>query len=270
MPYENQHSSAEKIVENLERIRRFEGTPAEFWPAFLEWSCGVSEAGMGVLLVKTKQDAAWKTLAFWPAEGRRALRSANVKAKIEAAAEAAVDRGYTHTDVGAIGGSYSNGAVIAARLQMEEGDPVSAVVFMLEKDRRDKAEDAAMRLVLIADTPAVYQLVRLVQKAKTDVIQFSDALDFTVLLNDEKRFIAAAMTFCNELAARFQCQRVSLGWLDGNYVRVKAISHMEKFEKKMDAVQNLEAAMEETLDQDQVDGGLIQLLQQFVQLRLPG
>ena len=35
------------------------------------------------------------------------------------------------------------------------------------------------------------------------------------------------------------------------YIRVQAISHMEKFEKKMDAVQYLEAAMEEAFDQDE-------------------
>jgi biotin carboxyl carrier protein len=59
------------------------------------------------------------------------------------------------------------------------------------------------------------------------------------------------MTFCNELASRYRCDRVSLGWLKGAYVRLQAISHMERFEKKMDAVQTLEAAMEEAFDQDE-------------------
>src|SRR4030042_1812953 len=72
-----------------------------------------------------------------------------------------------------------------------------------------------------------------------------------VLLNGEKKFMAAAMTFCNELASRYRCERVSLGWIKGQYVRVQAISHMERFEKKMDAVQALETAMEEALDQDE-------------------
>jgi len=59
------------------------------------------------------------------------------------------------------------------------------------------------------------------------------------------------MTFCNELASRYRCDRVSLGWIKGAYVRVQAISHMERFEKKMDVVQSLETAMEEAFDQDE-------------------
>jgi len=99
--------------------------------------------------------------------------------------------------------------------------------------------------------PADYQQVRVVQQAKNDVVQFAEALDLMVLLNEQERYMGAAMTFCNELAARYRCSRVSLGWLKGGYVRLQAISHIEKFDKKMDAVQALEAAMEESFDQDE-------------------
>jgi len=44
--------------------------------------------------------------------------------------------------------------------------------------------------------------------------------------------MAAAMTFCNEIASRYRCDRVSLGWIKGAYVRVQAVSHMERFRKK--------------------------------------
>jgi multidrug resistance efflux pump len=59
------------------------------------------------------------------------------------------------------------------------------------------------------------------------------------------------MTLVNETAARYQCARVSLGWCDNGYVRLQSISHMERFERKMDIVTSLEAAMEEALDQDE-------------------
>jgi len=69
-------------------------------------------------------------------------------------------------------------------------------------------------------------------------------------VNEPDRFLAAAMAFCNELAARWQCERVSLGFLKKHYVELIAMSHTEKFSRKMHAVQFLEAAMEECLDQD--------------------
>ncbi|NIP96792.1 MAG: GAF domain-containing protein, partial [Akkermansiaceae bacterium] len=45
--------------------------------------------------------------------------------------------------------------------------------------------------------------------------------------------------------------RVSLGWLVKGNMRLQAISHTEKIEKKMRAVLNLEEVMEEALDQDE-------------------
>ena len=55
---------------------------------------------------------------------------------------------------------------------------------------------------------------------------------------------------CNGLATRFHCDRVSLGWLVNGYVRLKAMSRTERFDKNMDAVKSLEMVMEESLDQN--------------------
>ncbi|MBT7456106.1 MAG: HlyD family efflux transporter periplasmic adaptor subunit, partial [Gemmatimonadetes bacterium] len=80
--------------------------------------------------------------------------------------------------------------------------------------------------------------------------QFTGVLDLMTLMNEQDRFLSAAMTFCNELASRHQCEHVSLGWLKDGYIRVQAISHVDDFDKKMDAVQQLERVMEESFDQD--------------------
>ncbi|ETR69656.1 MAG: membrane-fusion protein-like protein [Candidatus Magnetoglobus multicellularis str. Araruama] len=80
---------------------------------------------------------------------------------------------------------------------------------------------------------------------------FEKTLSLNILLNEVSRYQAAVMTLCNELAARFQCSRVSLGWLEKKYIRIQGMSHVEHFEPKMSAVQDLEAAMEETLDQNE-------------------
>jgi len=78
----------------------------------------------------------------------------------------------------------------------------------------------------------------------------ADTLDLMVLLNKEDRFVAYVMTLCNEIASQFSCSRVSLGYMEGRYIKTQGISHIEKFELKMEAVKSLEAAMEEAFDQD--------------------
>ncbi|UCD51093.1 MAG: HlyD family efflux transporter periplasmic adaptor subunit [Phycisphaerales bacterium] len=68
--------------------------------------------------------------------------------------------------------------------------------------------------------------------------------------NRQNRFTSVAMAVCNELATQWKCERVSLGFLKGRYVHVKAISHTENFSRKMRLVQDIETAMEECVDQD--------------------
>jgi len=87
-------------------------------------------------------------------------------------------------------------------------------------------------------------------EARTRVSHFASVLDLMVLLNAEKKFLSAAMSFCNELATRHGCERVSLGWLQSGYIRLQAISRVDHFDRKSEAAQKLEAAMEESLDQN--------------------
>ncbi|MBW2370827.1 MAG: HlyD family efflux transporter periplasmic adaptor subunit [Deltaproteobacteria bacterium] len=64
------------------------------------------------------------------------------------------------------------------------------------------------------------------------------------------RFMSAAMALCNEMSTRWQCSRVSLGFLKGRYVEIQAMSDTEKFSRKMVLLQDIETVMEECLDQD--------------------
>jgi RND family efflux transporter MFP subunit len=128
----------------------------------------------------------------------------------------------------------------------------SVVVILVAHGTAAAAQAAALldRLTAVATQVPVQHLQRLLERTRTDVVQFSNVLDLLALLNDREKFVDAAMALVNELTARLRADRVSLGWLSKGYIRARAISHMEKFEKKMDAVQQLEAAMEEALEQD--------------------
>lgn len=76
------------------------------------------------------------------------------------------------------------------------------------------------------------------------------AMGVLAVVNQTNRFQQFAMSLCNELASRFGCDRVSLGFIKGRYARLAAMSNTEKFAKGMDLVRAVEVAMEECLDQD--------------------
>ncbi|MBW2622614.1 MAG: hypothetical protein JRD68_06885, partial [Deltaproteobacteria bacterium] len=247
---ENVDAGMDRLIESLEKMRRFSGPPNEFWPAFLEKSAHLVGAAFSVLMVRDKDGEVWKTFAAWPARGPADIKRSDLKERMEAAAEASVSGGYSRGEPGPKAGR-AGGEAIAVRLDIEDEDSDSVAVFFIENGKKALAEKMVIRLKLVANIPAGYQMVRVARQAQNDVVQFAEALDLMVLLNAEKKYVAAAMTFCNEVASRYGCERVSLGWIKGAYVRVQAISHMEKFEKKMDAVQKLEIVMEEAFDQDE-------------------
>jgi len=248
---EDQQVERDQLFRSLEHIRQFDGPPQQFWPAFLEFASRLAGAGNGLLLMQGEGDTTWRKLCVWPEKGLSKAQYAGMTRKIEEIAEGASARMSAWATAGEPATKEAKTIVLGVRLDLAEDARVCVAVFLVDKGVESEVEDTAMRLRLVADTPALYQQQRAAQQVKHDVVQFAEALDLMVLLNVEKRYMATAMTLCNEIASRYQCTRVSLGWLEGGYVRLQAISHMEKFEKKMDVVQNLEAAMEEAFDQDE-------------------
>src|SRR5260221_565987 len=53
-------------------------------------------------------------------------------------------------------------------------------------------------------------------------------------------FASSAMNLANELATRTVAARVSIGWLKGNKIKLKAISHSEEFDRKQELSVQLE------------------------------
>jgi RND family efflux transporter MFP subunit len=75
-------------------------------------------------------------------------------------------------------------------------------------------------------------------------------LELVVRVTRHRQFGPASLELVNAVAARLGWTQVFLGWRRGPYVRVRAISHLDRFERRAEHVRLIEAAMEETLDQD--------------------
>ena len=229
----------------IQEFHSFSGHAAEFWPAFIDFACRQADAHHCLLLDKTS--SRWKTLYQWPKDQTPSTFSEPLSAPITNLAENCLKNGreLAHINI--------SPATVALGLPFEEKERIKtrvAIFFINITPGTDVAE-ITRRMHLIANTPAIYQRERAERQAQKNLACFSDVLDLLLLLNAEDRFLAAAMVLVNETAARYQCTRVSLGWCHNGYVRLQSISHMERFESKMDIVTGLEAAMEEAFDQDE-------------------
>ncbi len=80
--------------------------------------------------------------------------------------------------------------------------------------------------------------------------RLADGIEVHAAVQRHARFVPAAMALCNEVAARWKCERAALGVLRGPYVHLRALSHAESFSRKTNTVVAIESAMEECLEQD--------------------
>ncbi len=76
------------------------------------------------------------------------------------------------------------------------------------------------------------------------------AMEVLIAVNQHDRCLSAVLSLCNTLCTQWGCERVSIGFLKGRFVRMRATSHTENFSRKQQLIQDIEAAMEECLDQD--------------------
>ncbi|MBR9911352.1 MAG: HlyD family efflux transporter periplasmic adaptor subunit [Gammaproteobacteria bacterium] len=79
--------------------------------------------------------------------------------------------------------------------------------------------------------------------------RLSGAVDLLGAVLVEADFNSAAMTFVNELAAAWSCDRVSFGLVKGTLVNVTALSHSAQFGKKMNLIRRLSGVMDEAVQQ---------------------
>jgi hypothetical protein len=229
----------------LAGLRRFSGPPALFWQSYIDALAAVTGARFGLVARRREGEApGWRKVVTSPANlGGEGLKS--FFAAVEAICDECIVKGTARRALG----DGENG--IAVRL--ETGRPTErwVAVFLLSGAAAAGAGEVLKRLLLANCLPADVQHFQSANRAPGATAQAATVLDFVVLLDTQKKFIAMAMTLVNELASRHRAERVSLGWVQGGYVRVKAISHMDRFEGKMDMVQVLELAMEEAFDQDE-------------------
>jgi hypothetical protein len=215
----------------------------------------VAGAPIGALLQKPANSGTageWQKVEVWPGETVTGGAAQVFLRDLRPLADQCLQRGHALAVVNGSGSLVHPDCAVALRLESDPAEGIMVGAFYLPGHPVEQANEALRRLQLITHTPGIYHLQRAAAQSQLTASHLTSVLDLMALLNAEQRFLAVAMTLCNEIAARHKCDRVSLGWLKGEYIRLQTISHAEKFERKMEAVRSLEQTMEESLDQDEM------------------
>ncbi len=122
--------------------------------------------------------------------------------------------------------------------------------YLLTENNEKILEENIQILQLASGILSYSQSSAVQQNWQQNCLRLREAMETLSTVNREKKFAGAAMAFCNEAAAQWQCERASIGFLKGRYIQLKAMSRTEDFSRKMKVVQDIESTMEECLDQD--------------------
>ena len=242
------HPDFSRAMDEMAALRQFSGAARDFWPRFLGAAAQLSAADIAVLLLgHPGKEPRWSKIGDWDSGAGLSKVRTQFTSKLESIAGRCITEGHFVERTDPAAGAFT----LALRLTLSR--PEEEVVLALQlKDFTDAAaEESLVRLALVADVPAAFQQNLASQKARQDVEKFAAVLDLNVPVNDAVHFLPAALAFCNGIATRFRCDRASLGWLEGGYVRLRAMSRTEQFDRQMAAAQLLETAMEECVDQDE-------------------
>jgi len=87
------------------------------------------------------------------------------------------------------------------------------------------------------------------RKTFTSKARLVTVLELIATSLNHDRFQAAATAVATELATMLACERVSIGFLKGRHIYLKALSHSAAFGKKTNLIRALEGAMDEAADQ---------------------
>ncbi len=247
------HSQAmpgtEAALAELGQLRQFAGPAGEFWPRFLGLLQQLT-GGDKLVVVARREGQPWQRLMEWPTETPPSRMLSAFFGQLEEFAGKTAMAGGMVAPLDGKASSASRSFLVGSRVGLD-AQQECVIALLLSESGEVAAREALVRLCLAVQTPEFYQARLAVRAASKDVEKLSQVLGLAVSVNSDSRFLAAALALCNEVANRFRCDRVSLGWLERGYVRLRAISHTEHFDRQMAAAQALELAMEETLDQDE-------------------
>ena len=238
-------------VEVVGRLSRFDGPPEQFLASLLAVQCQVAPAQAGAILRAGEQRGP-EVLAVYPPLPQ------GTQAPVWLAQAAEACPAVFHEGATAVrpvhGAEDLYGQPARQHLMMVPLRGERAVrgvaAFLLQSQPKDALAAVRERLELTVGLLSLYEMRLLLQRRQADLRRLRTSMETLAATGTHDRFKGLAMALVNEVATRWQAERVSVGFLKGRYVHLKATSHTEKFSRKMQLVQDIEAAMEECLDQD--------------------
>lgn len=250
----NQDTDTQTLLHNLRLLRSFEGSDKVFYSAYCQHVMLLLKSPCALILGLESEQLQIRFAEFQDTDE---VQSRDYVALAQALLARARKHGFAYDKITAKTASSLPVMGVLFKLFASSLDNSAEQFMFLLLTHEDKRQfnELLLRFSLIADVgtqrhksslPAVAEAYE--QQAPDDILKH--IIELVSLINEQKRFWLACSVLVNELSNRFECDKVSLGWKQGDYIIPKAISHIESFAKNTPAVHALENVYEEAYEQD--------------------
>lgn len=249
-PSQQQQSRTATLAEVLDQLAKFDGPPELFLAAMLQVQCKIAPSEGGTILRHTgsgKVDVLGVYPPLAPNAPAPAWLTKAVEVSLAVQGKDTVTKPLPDLGSGLYETTPSNHLIL---LPLRSGGITGFEAFLVNSNNPAIIARARERLELTTSLLSLYEMRQTLARRNVDLERLRESMEVLASLNEHSRIKAAGMALCNEVASRWLSERVSLGFLHGRYVKVAAMSHTEKFTRKMKLVQDIESSMEECLDQD--------------------
>lgn len=127
-------------------------------------------------------------------------------------------------------------------------------VVVLEVERHSNKEVQGIMRRLHWGAAWLEVLIRRTESSKTGELneRLKNVTDLMVSVVEHEDFYASAMAFVTRLAILLDCERVSLGFVKRDHVKVKVLSHSADFGQQTNLARAIGLAMDEAVDQSNI------------------
>ena len=250
IPAEDPKTSGFSSAKAIAQLLALEETPGRFLEALLAAQCQQTHADAAAILRSGPTGRSEVLAAYPPPDNSNSLPAWIGKA--DKPFRKAIESGRTVTvrqDAASTGDGQSQRYLMVIPIE-NQGVVRAAAAFRI---RVQRPHELLLSHARLETTPLLFDHHELQLTANMHLESMNRlrrVLEVLDAINRPSRFLEAAMTLCNEMAAWLGCTRVSIGFLEGRCVQVRAMSHTDTFNREMQVVQAIESAMEECHDQD--------------------
>ncbi len=228
----------------LRSLADFRGSPEEYWALFVRRAQEMLGADLVALFMISSGSGAPTTRFIssapsFPADGVLTPSQCVAEQVLQSARAQGVAIGP------ALGGPWRVGLAFQS---LEPGQPELVVLAhlgaMAVPDEKALEILSALRMA-----PLAYKAVRAKLVSDRDALRLAQSLELVGKVLEKDHFDSAALAFVNQIAETFACETVSLSWRHKEGLKVRAISHAEKIDRRTELSALLEEAGQECISQ---------------------